>query len=192
MNKKEIRKEVLFRRSSITGKLKRSKDKTIEERLLNLSEFQNARAILFYASFRSEVDTFNLINYCLGKNITAALPKVDAATNDLKLYKIKNIDELASGYCGIPEPFASADRKMNIEDMDLIIVPGVAFDELCNRLGYGKGFYDRLLTKKLCPVIALSYEEQILPSIPSQMHDIKIDKIITDKRIIECHGYKKN
>jgi 5-formyltetrahydrofolate cyclo-ligase len=187
--KKEIRKEVLFRRNAITGKLKKSKDRTIGERLMNLSEFQNARAILFYASFRSEVDTFNLIKYCLGKNITTVLPKVDTANNDLKLYKIKNTGELASGYYGIPEPSVSDDRKMSIEDIDLIIVPGVAFDERCSRLGYGEGFYDKLLARKLCPVIALSYEEQILPSVPSEPHDIKIDKIITDKRIIDCHGY---
>ena len=88
---------------------------------------------------------------------------------------------------------------MNIEDIDLAIVPGIAFDEQCNRLGYGKGFYDKLfnkLAKRLNSqrsavsgrIIALAYEEQIVESIPADSHDIKMDKIITDKRIIDCHG----
>jgi 5-formyltetrahydrofolate cyclo-ligase len=77
--------------------------------------------------------------------------------------------------------------------MDLFVVPVVAFDEDCSRLGYGKGFYDKLLSevksqksKVKSPIIAIAYEEQVVKSIPSELHDIKMDKIITDKRIIEC------
>jgi 5-formyltetrahydrofolate cyclo-ligase len=130
------------------------------------------------------------------------LPRVDKQNNELKIYEIKDTEELVKGYFGIPEPNVSADisanisesRRMNVEHMDLILVPGVAFDEQCNRLGYGKGFYDKLLSRvrgqgsSVKCLIALAYEEQIVGSIPSESHDIKMDKIITDKRIIECYA----
>lgn len=184
-----IRKEVLFRRDSLTEKLKIGKQIKIKETLLTLPEFKDARIILFYASFRSEVDTFDLIKYCFIKGKLIALPKVDREHDKLTLYEIKNMDEVLKGYCGIPEPAVSECRKKHISEIDLAIVPGVAFDEQCNRLGYGKGFYDKLLGGAKIKTIGLAYEEQIVKSIPSQRHDIKMNKIITDKRIIECHGH---
>ncbi|NCO84597.1 MAG: 5-formyltetrahydrofolate cyclo-ligase, partial [Nitrospirae bacterium] len=94
------------------------------------------------------------------------------------------------GYMGILEPSASKERLTGLDDMDLIIIPGAAFDASGNRLGYGAGFYDRLLTgmKKIIPVIAPAYEEQIVEKIPSEPHDVKVSKIVTDKRVIECEG----
>ena len=196
--KSDIRKYILSRRDSIHEEIRKDKDREIKERLLALSEFKASHKILLYASFRSEVDTFDLLKYCVAHGKVVVLPRVDKQDNELKIYEIKDTEELVKGYFGIPEPNVSADisesRRMNVEHMDLIIVPGVAFDEQCNRLGYGKGFYDILLSRvrgqgsmAKC-LIALAYEEQIVESIPSESHDIKMDKIITDKRIIECHA----
>ncbi|MBI3593083.1 MAG: 5-formyltetrahydrofolate cyclo-ligase [Nitrospirae bacterium] len=187
-NKNLIRKEVLSRRDSIKSEIRNDKDGKISRRLQGLYEFEKARAVLLYASFRSEVDTFNLLKYCLAGKKVAVLPRVDTVRNDLRLYKIMDMQELTTGYLGIPEPNIAEDREMDIEEMDLIVVPGVAFDLKCNRLGYGKGFYDRLLSQRKASAIALAFEEQILESIPSESHDIKMDKIITDKRIIDCRG----
>ncbi len=184
-----IRKEVLFQRDSITDKQRISKHLRIKETLLNLPEFKDARIILFYASFRSEVDTFDLIKYCLAEGRSIALPKVDTENNRLLLYEIEDIGEVFKGYCGIQEPSVSELRKKHVSDIDLVIVPGVAFDEHCNRLGYGKGFYDKLLAEAKANAIGLAYEEQIVESLPSEIYDIKMDKIITDKRIIDCHGH---
>jgi 5-formyltetrahydrofolate cyclo-ligase len=207
-SKKSIRKEVLHRRNLIDEETKRYKDRKIRELLTGLPEFIQSHAILLYASFRSEVDTTVLIEYCLAAGKVAVLPKVakvakvakvDSINSRLRLYEIKDIKELSSGYYGIPEPDVPEDRGMRAEDMDLIVVPGVAFGEDCSRLGYGKGFYDKLLSEvrsqkpALSEVegsevrfIGLAYEEQVVKSIPSESHDIKMDKIITDKRIIEC------
>lgn len=197
-----IRKEVLSRRDSISEDVRKVKDKEIKERLLALPEFKASHKILLYASFRSEVNTLDLLEYCIAHDKVAVLPRVDKQNNELKIYEIKDTEELVKGCFGIPEPNVSEDRRMNVEHMDLILVPGVAFDEQCNRLGYGKGFYDKLLSRvrgqvydpggtthrglRVKGVIALAYEEQMVESIPSELHDIKMYKIITDKRIIEC------
>jgi 5-formyltetrahydrofolate cyclo-ligase len=186
INKKEIRKKILFLRDSINESSKKIKDIKILNRLINLPEFIFSNKILLYASFKSEVSTFDLLKYSIRLNKTVALPKVDRINKSLILYKINSIDDLKMGYLGIPEPEVSEENRMDINNIDLIIVPGVAFDESCNRLGYGKGFYDKLLKDINKIIIGLAYEEQIVKSLIVEQHDVKINKIITDKRIIEC------
>lgn len=156
--------------------------------MLNLPAFQAAHFVLFYSSFKSEVDTRALMrsSFELGKRVAA--PKVYGERNELLLYEILNMEDLVKGYLGIGEPIVSAETLRDVRDMDLIIVPGVAFDEQCSRLGYGKGFYDKLLRLKRSPAIALAYEEQIVEAIPSEPHDIRMDGIITDMRILRCRG----
>lgn len=190
MDKRKIRKEILRQRDSIAGGDKKAKDDSIKNFLINLPEFEKAHRILFYASYKSEVDTFALMNYCISINKIIALPKVNKESFELEIYEIKNLSELQAGYQNIPEPLLPKDRTMHIKDIDLIIVPGVAFDEKCNRLGYGKGFYDKMLNEKSSPAIALSYEEQVVDSVPAESHDIKMDKIITDKRVMVRDGYQ--
>ncbi|MBI5213871.1 MAG: 5-formyltetrahydrofolate cyclo-ligase [Nitrospirae bacterium] len=181
-----IRKEVLSRRDSIIAETKRLNDLKIKEKVLALPEFGAAHKILLYASFRSEVDTLDLLKYCLNSGKVIALPKVDNDNGRLTLYRMEDMNEVVAGYMGIPEPQVHEGRRMPVEEMDLIIVPGVAFDWHCNRLGYGKGFYDKLLARGAKAKVALAYEEQIVEHIPSEPYDIKMDKIITDKRIIDC------
>jgi 5-formyltetrahydrofolate cyclo-ligase len=180
-----IRKEVLGRRDALSRELREAKDESIRQKLLALPEFAKAGTVLFYASFRSEVDTMQLLNHSLLNGKNTVLPKVDTSNSTLLLYTVRSLDELASGHFGVPEPRGDRERLVGPGDVDLIIVPGVAFDEFCNRLGYGKGYYDKLLSQKNCPAVALAYEEQLVQHLPSEAHDIKMDKIITDKRIIQ-------
>jgi len=185
--KRLIRKEVISRRDALSIETRKAKDENIRRRLLTLPEFTKARAILFYASFRSEVDTMQLLQRSLLEGKTVVLPRVDTSSTSLVLYSIRSMEDLAPGCNGILEPLLNEDRSLNDAGIDLMIIPGVAFDEHCNRLGYGKGFYDRLLSRKNAPAVALAYEEQILESIPADAHDIKMDKIITDTRIIQSY-----
>jgi 5-formyltetrahydrofolate cyclo-ligase len=122
----------------------------------------------------------------MGKRVV--LPKVNVPDWRLMLYEIKNIKELKKGYMDIPEPSVTEDRLRNIDDIDVFIIPGIAFDESGNRLGYSSGLYDKLLSgiKQSVPIVALAYEEQIVEKIFSEPHDVKMHKIITEKRIIEC------
>ncbi len=185
-DKSEIRKQALRKRDSISENIRKEKGAHIMHRVFNLPEFKKAKTIFFYASFRSEVDTIKMIKASLGMGKKIILPKVDRENSALRLYEIKGLEELSEGYMKILEPSVSEDRLRNLNDVDLIIIPGAAFDASGNRLGYGAGYYDKLLSKmkKKIPVIAPAYEEQIVEKIPIERHDIKADKVVTDKRVI--------
>lgn len=184
--KKLLRKKVLEKRDSIPPSERKTKDVLIRHRFFNLQEFKTAKAILFYASFRTEVNTINIIEESLMMGKTVLVPKVDKERHRLRLYEIKNLKELSPGYMGIPEPSLPDRRLREIHNVDLIIIPGAGFDYSGNRLGYGAGYYDILLSdiKKKVPFVALAYKEQLIDSIPSEMHDIKVDIIVTDEQVI--------
>ena len=186
-DKPAIRKELLRRRDAIPPEVRRAKDRLILERLLSLEEFKNAGTVFFYASFRTEFDTTELIKISLAAGKRAVLPKVDREKQELVLYEIKDFSELGPGYMGIPEP-TSPETPVSINDIDLVIIPGAGFDPMGNRIGYGGGYYDRLLSgmQKHVPVIAPAYEEQIIDSIPSEPHDIRVKVIVTDRQLIRC------
>lgn len=186
--KKTIRRKTLQKRDSIAKDLKAEKDISILQRIIMLPEFSDAKTILFYASFRSEADTMDMIKLSLHLGKLAVLPRVCKKEHILKLYEIKNMDELARGYMWILEPSVDEARLRKLSDIDLVIIPGAAYDIQGNRLGYGAAYYDKLLAtpERKIPVIAPAYEEQIVEKIPAEPHDIKVDKIITDKRVIEC------
>lgn len=183
-----IRKETLQKRDAIDSAARKAKDLLIKDRLFSLPEIHKAGIIFFFASFRSEVSTFPMMEeaYRLGKRIV--LPRVDRKIKGLALYEVKGLSELSPGCMDIPEPNVPEERRMDINGVDVIIMPGVAFDQNGNRIGYGAGFYDKLLSglKKQTPLIAITYEEQVLDSVPSEPHDIKVHKIVTDKRALEC------
>jgi 5-formyltetrahydrofolate cyclo-ligase len=185
--KKNIRSLTLRKRDEIPKIIRAVKDSLIKEKVFSLPEFLKASMIFFYASFRSEVETLSLIKESISMGKRVVLPKVNRKNQNLMLYEIKDIIELKLGYMGIPEPAIYEKRLIQLEDVDLVIAPGVAFDCSGNRLGYGGGYYDILLSgrKKETPIIALAYEEQIVDSIPSELHDVKVDMIITDTRIIK-------
>jgi 5-formyltetrahydrofolate cyclo-ligase len=184
--KRDIRKETLRKRDEISRDDKNVKDVNIKEKLFSLHEFNSAKTILFYASFRSEVETLSMIRESLKIGKRIVLPKVDKKKHGLKLYEIKDINELSQGYMGILEPFLPDKRLIDLDEISLIITPGASFDYSGNRLGYGGGYYDIMLSerKKNIPVIGLAYEEQVVDTIPSEKHDVKVNMIVTDKRVI--------
>ncbi len=186
--KSRIRQEVLRRRDSLEAGEKEQKDRSIKEKLFTLPEFQRSPIIFFFASFRSEVSTFPLIEEALRLEKKVILPAVDTVNKELRLYEIKDLNELSPGYMGIPEPAVPGERERDINDVTVAVIPGAAFDSKGNRLGYGRGFYDKSLSrlKRKIPLIALAYEEQIVGSLPSEAHDIRVHSIVTDKRVIRC------
>lgn len=179
--KKEIRKQVLDARDSILPARRTTKSREIEERLFSLAEFMSAHAVLFFASFRSEVETGTMIRRALASGKRIILPKVKG--KKLELFEIKNFDkDVSPCIWGIPEPQESA--PVTLDQIDVIVVPGAAFDEHGNRLGYGAGFYDKLLSEFTKLTIAVAFEEQIVPKIPTDPHDVPVRKIVTEKRVI--------
>jgi 5-formyltetrahydrofolate cyclo-ligase len=162
--------------------VRESKSREIGKRLYSLPEYRAASVIMFFASFRSEVDTLTMIRHVLAAGKRVFLPKVRG--RDLALFEILDFDkDTAPGAWAIPEPRET--RPVTIQEVDLMIVPGLAFDENGNRLGYGAGFYDRILPSFRRTTVALAFEEQIVPDVPVSIHDIPVKKIVTEKRIIE-------
>ena len=186
-DKPALRRELLVRRDQIPPEVRKIKNRLIQERLLSLEEFGKSGIIFFFASFKSEVDTSELIRSALSSGKRVVLPKVDKDRHELLLFEIRDFSELQPGYMGIPEP-PLQDNQMSIKDVDLVIIPGAGFDASGNRIGYGGGYYDRLLSglQKHVPVIAPAYEEQLVDSLPSEPHDIKVQMIVTDRRVIRC------
>ena len=184
--KKAIRQKNLEKRDQIPQEVRSVKNRMIKEKIFSLPEFLSSHTVLFYASFRSEVETSGMIKESIGSGKRVLLPKVDRENKMLRLYEIKDISELFPGYMGIPEPSLTNELMASPEDVDLVIIPGVAYDYTGNRLGYGAGYYDRLLseTKKKLLVVAPAFEEQIVDMIPAEEHDVKVDIIVTDKRIL--------
>jgi 5-formyltetrahydrofolate cyclo-ligase len=184
--KEKIRKEVLEKRDELSPDVRAAKDSLIRDALFSLPEYLEARTIFFYASFRSEVGTMDMIRTSIGNGKRVVLPKVNSKGHSLMLYEIESAADLAPGYMGIPEPFAPDDRLTGIDDVDLVIMPGAGFDFSGNRLGYGAGYYDILLSgrKNRMPILALAYEEQLVDSIPAEKHDVKVNIIVTDKRVL--------
>jgi len=187
-DKSRIRQDVLTKRDSLDPDIRKAKDDRIKERLFSLPEFQQAPILFLFASFRSEVSTFTQIAEALTLGKRVILPSVDSMNKELRLYEIKELSELSAGYMGIPEPAVTEDRERDINDVTLVIMPGAAFDPKGNRLGYGGGYYDRLLSRlrRNIPLVALAYEEQLLDSLPSVPHDIRVHMIVTDQRVIHC------
>jgi 5-formyltetrahydrofolate cyclo-ligase len=138
---------------------------------------------MFFASFRTEVETGEMIRRTLSSGKRVVLPKVTG--DELALYEINDFDDdIVPGAWGIPEP--KAVKPVKLDDIDLMIMPGAAFDERGNRVGYGAGFYDRLLPAFGKMTIALAFEAQIVPDVPADPHDVPVNMIVTEKRIIEA------
>jgi 5-formyltetrahydrofolate cyclo-ligase len=192
MNKAELRKEVLQKRDSIEPSIKKIKDRAVMARLKGLNEFKSAKTLLLYASFRSEVDTHELIKECLGAQKRVLLPRVNYLLKKLEIREIESLNDIEKGHWGIPEPKRTTPLR-DLNTADIIIVPGVCFDRKGGRIGYGAGYYDKLLKglNRAIPVIALAYDEQIVEEVPLEAHDRRVDMIITDREVIYC-GLKKD
>lgn len=190
-SKAAIRKQFLTKRDSLSPDERDKKSSHIRIRLLSLDEFIQARTCLLYASFRNEVATDPLIPLMLEQGRRVAFPITDRSSRQLLLYEIKNgIDDLVVSTYGIREPRRDEHALIDPAEIDLFIVPGVAFDTLGTRLGFGGGYYDRLLSKVPDKsIVALAFEIQIASQLPCEPFDIKMKKIITERRVIDCKTY---
>ncbi len=181
-DKISLRNTALSLRNSISSEKRAEKSEIIAKKLEDLDVFKKAKHILFYFSIGSEVSTIPLIGDWSDKK-RLYLPKLINEAEFIAL-PFRGFERLKKGIYGIPEPEYRGKSEPFKGSLDLIIVPGVAFDENCNRLGMGKGFYDRFLAKlDSVPKIALSFEEQILAQIPKENYDKPVDILLTDKNI---------
>jgi 5,10-methenyltetrahydrofolate synthetase len=179
--KQNLRKLIQDKRNAIPAIERINKSKKAAEKFFLTKDYVEAIDILLYFPFRSEIDTTIIIRKALQDCKKIILPRV--WHKNLDLYFIENYEhQLKKSNYGIMEPVPELCKPAEISDIDLAIVPGVCFDKNFNRLGYGGGFYDKLLPllNKNVKKIALCFEMQILPEIPTSNYDIRVDEIITE------------
>jgi len=186
-NKREIRKETLKARLALSAQEVARRSAIILARLQTLEEYRRAVFLMTYVDIRNEVQTDGLIQASLALGKQVAVPLTDVPARKLKPSLLLNFPEdLAPGPWGILEPAAGCFRPVEIQKIDLVIVPGVAFDERGNRVGYGGGFYDRFLpqTRPDTFWVAPAYELQIKPEIRPGPDDCPVHCLVTEKRVI--------
>lgn len=181
--KSELRSRLLFQRKSMSDQVWGLKSDQIISNLKELKEYKISDTIHCFVSMndRKEVNTHKLIKELLSQNWEVIVPITDFETGELQHSKLESFEELEINKWGVLEPLK---QKSFSEKIDLILVPLLAADKRFNRLGYGKGFYDRFLNSTNALKIGLVFEEFILPHIPTEDFDEKLDILITEKKIL--------
>lgn len=179
-------------RDGIATALREEKNRALNRYAALLPAYLQSRTVLLYASFGSEVNTWPLIDDCLARGVRTVLPRVDKKEGKLVLYQIPDGEALRPGQFGIAEPESRADMLVLPAEIDFVFVPGLAFDRSGARVGYGRGFYDRLLAGCRAVSAGLCYREQLAHGIPCEPHDRRVQIIITDEGVIDCHGHEKD
>ncbi|MCR4990659.1 MAG: 5-formyltetrahydrofolate cyclo-ligase [Lachnospiraceae bacterium] len=190
-DKNSIRLRHLRKRDKLKLSDRESMSRDIFAHLNSIDEYKNADAYLFYVDYRSEVITTPVIKEMLKQKKTVYCPKVEGL--DIVFYRISSFDELKSGYQEILEPEDIALNRFvpGVHDgKTVVIVPGSVFDSEGNRLGYGKGFYDRFFAKHPnLTKIAVGFDLQIYDgTLPGNKNDIKMDMIVTERQVIRING----
>ena len=180
MLKKDARKKYLDIRNNITNKDTKSME--ITNRFLSLTSLDSYKTIGLYFSFSSELNTKFLIDKLLSLGKIICVPRI--IDNEMVFIRYYLNDKLEKNQYGIDEPLYKPENIISPKEIDLIIVPGVLFDKNLHRVGYGKGYYDKYLAKTHALKIALVFDELVIENIDGvNDYDIKMDKIITEKRI---------
>jgi 5-formyltetrahydrofolate cyclo-ligase len=183
MPKRSIRRSMLAHRKSLTPEEFRSASLRIQKSFLETVNYSRACSIIVYSPIHQEVDTELIVRSALESGKRVAFPVV--VGHELVFREVQDISSLQRGAFGILEPCPTG-KVVVPEDSDILILPGIAFDLNGHRIGYGKGYYDKTLHRieGHGKIVGLCYDFQLVDEILGEAHDVKMDLIITDKRII--------
>ena len=171
-----IRKEYILKRKHIINK--EEKSLIIQHKVLEMDVFQSAKVVALYKSMKDEVDTSLLIDTCLKMGKIVCLPKVDG--NHLCFYQIGSDEKYVKSIFQVEEPLGEDKYLLDSKDIDVIVVPGVVFDNLGHRMGFGRGYYDRYLEGNTMYKIGVCFREQIVNHVIVDLHDVDMDIVVTD------------
>jgi len=193
--KATLRKQTLSLREQIPTDARAAHNAAITENLLHLSEYQHAETVLGYMNFGSEYASEQWVARVLADGKRLVLPRVNRHTNLLDLYLIEDLKtQLEAGLWGIREPVIErCKRLIDINEVEFILLPGIAFSRDGARLGYGGGFYDKLLaplqaqdTLPRLALVAAGFALQIVNQIPQEETDVKVQWLVTEKETVNC------
>jgi len=190
LDKTIMRNEVLAILKEMDSQTYQTRSAQITQSLLNEEQILQSKIIGITISSFPEVDTWHLIEHLWSLGIRVAVPKCHAKTRDMQFYEITSFDQLEIVYMKLHEPKPEITNKINAEDISYLIVPGVVFDTLGYRVGFGGGYYDHFLQKYKGPTISLAFDEQVVPSVPKEHHDLPVDIILTDQNKWICHAQR--
>lgn len=181
MDKKVIRKNISEKRDNLIER--ETLDRKIIKKFINLKEYKEAENICIYVNYKSEINTKEIIKISLEKGKSVFVPRIKK-NREMDFIKINSLEDLEENKMGILEPKDNFNKKP--DKIDLMILPGLAFDLNGGRIGYGGGYYDRyLMNKNEVLKISLCYEIQIIDKIPMEEHDIEYDYLITENRALK-------
>jgi len=183
--RRAIRRRARAAREAMGPGERRGASTRVTRALLRLDAVRSARVVMAYAAFRGEVDLSAFVEELLASGVRVVLPRTLVEERRLEPYPVGNLDELEPGAYGIPEPPARG-KPVPPALIDVVIVPGVAFDPRGNRLGYGAGYYDRFLSTIPPHTVAVApaFEVQVVEGIPARPDDVPVDVIVTETRVI--------
>lgn len=185
-----VRRQILAARDALPVEYRVRAAQVIAERIAALPTFAAARTVLLTLAYRSEWDTRPLVDAALAAGKTIAVPRVNAVARMLELFAVSDPErDVAAGFKGIPEPLPHC-PSVALSAVDWVLVPGVAFDASGRRLGYGGGYYDRLLPLLPSGIarVAGAFDLQFVDRVPSAPHDAAVDALITEARTLVLSG----
>ena len=188
--KKNIRKNTLALREQLPPDIRAAYSAAITERLLLLLEYRRATTVLGYMNFGSEFASELWVARVLADGKRLVLPKVNRHTNELDLYRVDDLaSQLATGLWGIAEPVPErCERLIDLNEVEFALLPGVAFARNGARLGYGGGYYDKLLARMKPPpvLVAAVFALQVVQDVPQEATDVRVEWLVTEQGIIDC------
>ncbi len=181
--KKALRQRFLVARKKLGSEGIRKNGEKMLEKLFLLKEFQNAKSIATFVDFEKEPPTKRIIEKALAMGKTIVVPAMKKSDKSLSFHAIESLSELAPNKRGILEP-AIEKTELKPHEIDLILVPGLVFDENGHRLGSGQGYFDRALPKmKKAFRIGLAFEEFVVAELPIEAHDVPVNALVTEKKV---------
>ena len=191
--KQGIRQSIIAARQKMAVSARSEFSETITQRILDLPAYRHAKVVLGYMSFGAEFSSHIWVQQALQDGKQVLLPRVNSNTRQLELFQVVDLQQdVAPGKWDIPEPLPQRCRRVDdSEQIDFILLPGVAFARDGSRLGYGGGFYDKLLARidqdKGSPaLVAAAFSMQLLEAVPQEATDRKVAWLVTENEVIDC------
>lgn len=180
--KSEMRFRARAARRAVMPEQRAAASHAVTEALLALPELAAATAVLVYGSMPEEIDTADLIERLWQRGTRVALPRV-RGRRDLQLHWHERDRDLCTGAYGLKEPCPQAPEALPSQ-IDVVVVPGVAYDLSCRRLGLGAGYYDALLAGMSATTVGVAFDEQVAREVPCGEHDVPVDILVTPTRVV--------
>ncbi|GFR34985.1 5-formyltetrahydrofolate cyclo-ligase [Thermobrachium celere] len=181
--KSELRSKLIEVRKKLSKEDVEARSRKVVENILNWDVFNRCSVVMLYSSYRNEVDLDYIADELIRINKTVVYPKSIKETYDIVPYKVDSKSQLIKGAYGILEPISTEKIDKNL--IDIILVPGVAFDKMGYRLGYGAGYYDRFLKDYKGIKAGVCYDFQIVEDVYRDDHDVKMDYLVCEREILK-------